>query len=199
MAFIPGPTNVFRGAQVQRRPLCDRSSPRMALGVHVGEDTSPDDYITVGVAKYFRRVESKLQELLVIEPMPASALDCICRLQVPTSYLRIWASRLGDLPDQISELPEGVVLKGEHVQFGEDFTERCQASARTYRRSPEVADLVPVGSIFSKINHSTETKRLIDEDWEPDFNDNVKQDLSIDVYDRSVDESATDIKTLYNA
>jgi hypothetical protein len=199
MAFIPGAANVFRGTQVQRPPLCHRSGPRMALGAHVGDDTTPDDYITVGVAKYFRRVEAKLEELLVIEPLPASALDCIARLQVPTSYLRIWASLLGDLPDRIDEMPKGVVLEGEHVQFGEDFTERCQASARTYRRSPEVAELLPVGSIFTKLNHSIETKRLIDEDWEPDFNDNVKQDLSIDVYDRSVDESATGIKTLYNA
>jgi hypothetical protein len=198
MAFIPGAAHRLPLPRIQQRAVCNLSAPRMAIGVHVGEDTLPEDYVPLGVAKYFRQVDSKLEELLIVEPMPASALDCITRLQVPTSYLRIYASNLGDVPDRVDELPEGLVKDGEVVQFGEDFTERCQASARTYRRSPEITELVPLGTICTKINHSVATKRLIDEDWEPDFNDNVKQDISIDVYDRSMDESASDIKTLYN-
>ncbi len=177
MAFVSVPLGVGR-PRASTRPSA--TCVRMALGTHVGEDTKADDFLTIGVAKVFRRKESKIEELLIIEPLPASALDCVARLQVPTSYMRIWATTLGELPDRIDEFPESV-RSNEKLAFGEDFTERCQASARTYRRSPEIVDLLPIGSIFSDVNHSVERKRIIDDDWEPDFSDNVKQDISIDV------------------
>lgn len=143
-----------------------------------------------------QRQEANLEELLVIEPVPASAMDCVARLKVPTSYLRLWGTTLGDVPETISDLPPGVVMEGESVVFGESFTERSQASARTYRRSPEIAKMLPKGQITADINHSVERKRLIEDDWEPDFSDNVKQDKSIDVYNR--DDDASDVKELYN-
>lgn len=140
--------------------------------------------------------EAALEELLVIEPVPASALDCVARLKVPTSYLRLWGTTLGDVPETIDELPKGVIREGENVAFGESFTERSQSSARTYRRSPEIAKMLPTGQITEDLNHSIERKRLIEDDWEPDFSDNVKQDKSIDVYNR--DDESSDVKDLYN-
>lgn len=174
----------------------------MAIGTHVGDDTNAEDYITVGVAKVFKRQAGKLKDMLIVEPIPASALDCVARLKVPTSYLRLWATKLGELPDAISEFPD-TLIKGDSVAWGEDFTERAQASARTYRRDTVVAALLPTGCIFSDLNHSTKEKRLVEDDWEPDFNDNVKQDKSIDVYDRADDNpdnaGSADVKKLYNA
>lgn len=176
MAFVPHPANSVVLNSARQRPSVCRA-PRMALGTHVGDDTIADDYIAVGVAKVFKRQEGKLQDMLIVEPIPASALDCVARLKVPTSYMRLWATQLGDLPDAISEFPE-TLLEGDSVAWGEDFTERAQASARTYRRDETVAALLPKGCIFSDLNHSTKEKRLVEDDWEPDFNDNVKQDKS---------------------
>jgi hypothetical protein len=202
MAFVPHPAGLSHSAR-HARPAACRAAPRMATGTHVGPDTEAGDYVTLGVAKVFRRTEGKLEDMLIVEPLPASALDCVARLKVPTSYLRLWTTRLGDVPDAISELPDTLVLAGESVAFADSFTERSQASARTYRRSPEIAGLLPLGVIFSDLNHSTERKRLVEDDWEPDFNDNVKQDKSIDVYNRADDNpdnaASADVKDLYNA
>lgn len=200
MAFVPLPAGLHASARRSRAATC--AAPRMALGTHVGEDTKEEDYVTLGVAKVFRRREGELENLLIVEPLPASALDCVARLKVPTSYVRLWATTLGKVPDAISELPSSLVLDGESVAWGESFTERIQASARTYRRDPNVVALLPTGAIFSDLNHSVERKRLIEDDWVPDFDDNVKQDKSIDVYNRDDDNednsSSADIKDLYN-
>lgn len=200
MAFVQLPAGLNVSARRSRTATC--KAPRMSLGAHVGEDTKAEDYVTLGVAKVFRRREGEMENLLIVEPLPASALDCVARLRVPTSYVRLWATTLGEVPDAISELPKTLVLEGESVAWGEAFTERIQASARTYRRDPDVVSLLPTGVIFSDVNHSTERKRLIEDDWEPDFDDNVKQDASIDVYNRDDDSednaSSANIKDLYN-
>lgn len=200
MAFVPLPAGLHASARRSRKATC--AAPRMALGTHVGEDTKEEDYVTLGVAKVFRRREGEMENLLIVEPLPASALDCVARLKVPTSYVRLWATTLGEIPDAISELPRALVLDGETVAWGEAFTERVQASARTYRRDPNVVSLLPTGSIFSDVNHSVERKRLIEDDWVPNFDDNVKQDKSIDVYNRDDDNednsSSAAIKDLYN-
>jgi hypothetical protein len=201
MAFVPLPAGLNLSTR-RSSATCAAATPRMALGSHVGADTKAEDYITVGVAKVYRRRDGVLEDLLIVEPLPASALDCVARLKVPTSYLRLWATTLGEIPDAISELPDSLVLEGESVAWAEAFTERSQASARTYRRDPEVVKLLPTGVIFSDLNHSVERKRLIEDDWEPDFNDNVKQDKSIDVYNRDDDNPdnavSANIKDLYN-
>lgn len=49
---------------------------------------------------------------------------------------------------------------------------------------------VDLGTIKDDFFFSTERKRILNEKWEPDFNDNVKQDKSIDVYNREADELA---------
>lgn len=200
MAFVPHPAGLNLSARRSRATTS--LTPRMAIGKHVGEDTKAEDYITVGVAKVFKRREGKMEDMLIVEPLPASALDCVARLKVPTSYVRLWATTLGEIPDAISELPDTLVLEGENVAWGEAFTERSQASARTYRRDPDVVALLPTGVIFSDVNHSVDRKRLIEDDWEPDFDDNVKQDKSIDVYNRDDDNpdnaASANVRDLYN-
>jgi len=65
----------------------------------------------------------------------------------------------------------------------EDALERTMAAARTFRRRPE-AMLVDLDAVCNDYNFSTERKRIINEVYEPSFDDNVKQDASIDVYGR---------------
>ena len=67
----------------------------------------------------------------------------------------------------------------------------------------EARELVEVGGLLGieELNYSVEKKRILDEKWEPDFSDNVKQDISIDVYGRDQDDQGDQgaIKDLYNA
>lgn len=170
----------------------------MAAGAYVTDTMTDSDYVTLGVATCFQRTGSKLSEVLVLEPLPASAVDCIARLGVPTSYRRLFGIKLGDLSDKIAELPEGVIKDGEQVAHAENFTERLHAAARTFRRSPEIAALIAPGAI-AEVNHSVKDKRILNEAWEPSFDDNVKQDMSIDVYNRDSDIDNVAVKDLYNA
>lgn len=171
----------------------------MAAGAFKSEGLEDSDHVVLGLAVCFQRAEgAKLSEILIIEPLPASAVDCVFRLQVPTSYRRLTATTLGELSDDISSLPAGLVKEGETAAWGEAFAERVQAAARTFRRSPEIVDLIAIGDT-KEVNHSVATKRVINEDWEPNFDDNVKQDISIDVYDRSSDVDASEVAKAYNA
>ncbi len=172
----------------------------MAAGAYLDDELKADDVVTVGVATCFKREGKQLQEILVLEPLPASAVDCIVRLQVPTSYLRVYGITMGDLSDNVSDLPDTVILPDENVALAEDFGERVRAASRTFRRSPEIAAMVPPGVLEDDLNHSVATKRILNQNWEPSFDDNVKQDKSIDVYNRATDEvDNTSVMTGWNA
>lgn len=177
---------------------CPRT--RMAAGVYVGDGLQASDVVTVGIATCFKRTGNKLEEVLVLEPLPASAVHCIAELRVPTSYRRLYSTTLGQLSDEVSHLPKGVIGADEQVALGENFGERVRAASRTFRRSPEIAAIVPPGNVLADINYSVATKRILNESWEPNFEDNVKQDISIDVYNRgdeNIDSSS--VTQAYNA
>lgn len=182
---------------IPQKAVC---APRMATGGLVSEGLESSDVLALGVATCFKRVENKLTEVLILEPLPASAVDCIARLQVPTSYRRLLGITLGDVPDTISELPSGLISDGEQVVFAEDFGERAKAASRTFRRSPEIAQSIVPGKLVEDLNYSTEFKRILNANWEPSFDDNVKQDQSIDVYNRASDEiDNTTVMAGYNS
>jgi len=183
------------------KSVCSQSrSTRMATGGLVSEGMESGDVLALGVATCYKRVENKLQEVLILEPLPASAVDCIARLQVPTSYRRLLGITLGEVPDSISELPSGLISDGEQVVFAEDFGERAQAASRTFRRSPEIAQSIAPGTLVEDLNYSVEFKRILNANWEPSFDDNVKQDQSIDVYNRASDEiDNTTVMAGYNS
>lgn len=195
-------TTPWRGLQVdggRGAGVCSRYAVRMGAGVYVGKGMKAEDVVTVGVATCFQRVGGKLEEVLILEPLPASAVDCIARLQVPTSYRRLYGTTLGELSEDVNALPDGVIVEGESVALGEAFEERVQAAARTFRRSPEIAELIPPGTLTEKLNYSVATKRILNEDWQPNFEDNVKQDISIDVYNRADDVDSSEVMAGYNA
>ena len=171
----------------------------MTAGAFVREGYTSEDYALLGVAAVFQRVEGKLQQVLVLEPLPSSSVECIVRLGVPTSFKRLFGTNLGALSDALSEMPPGVINEGEKVAFADNFTERLYAAVRTFRRSPEYAAMVPPGKIVDELNFNLEKKRILNEKWEPNFEDNVKQDMSIDVYDRQDSSTEAAVSDLYNA
>lgn len=59
---------------------------------------------------------------------------------------------------------------------------------------------VPLNTIRSDYNFSLEDKRILNAVHEVKDSDNIKQDLSIDVYGRAAEEEAADseIQKLYN-
>lgn len=196
LGFLSGvPLAARSTTSIRQRSTC----PRMAVGTYVGEGMKTDDVLVLGVATCFLQEKGKLKEVTIVEPLPASALDCVARLQVTTSYKRLYGISLGDLPDTVSELPASL-LGEDQVALAEDFGERAQAAARTYRRSPEIASTLPPGAMTSEVNHSVATKRILNENYEPSFDDNVKQDMTIDVYNRATDEvDNTAVAAGYNA
>lgn len=61
---------------------------------------------------------------------------------------------------------------------------------------------MPLGGVRSDFNFSTEDKRVLNMENVVSDDDNIKQDLSIDVYGRAKDEETSEekeIEKLYNA
>ncbi|GJQ11342.1 hypothetical protein GpartN1_g3133.t1 [Galdieria partita] len=162
------------------------------------EQVRPDEYTVLGLACCFQRDSNgKLQELIVIEPVPTSTLETILQ-GVPTSYKRLVATAYGRALN-IASLPPSFV-RDERVSFCENYSERLQAATRTYRARLD-AKKFQLGEVYTKTNFSTSPKRVLNEKFEPSFEDNVKQDISIDVYGRKKDEAEMkkEIDELYNA
>ncbi|KAJ8901459.1 hypothetical protein NDN08_007305 [Rhodosorus marinus] len=183
MAFVFHGVGGVSGRTRQRR-VCQR---RVGVVRHVEE--GPEDYIALGIAVcYKERVRGELEEVVVVEPLSSATLENISSMDVPTSYKKIMGIKLGEVPEQVNDLP-GSFIDGDRAVWGENFQERANAAARTFLRRPE-AKLLDLGEISTKIQFSTERKRILDSTWEPNFDDNVKQDISIDVYNREADDLA---------
>lgn len=145
------------------------------------DEVLDDAYVVLGVACCFKMNEDcKLDELLIVEPLPSSALETIA-LGVETSYKRIMAVRFGDV--QQGSLPEQLV-DGEAISLCEQFHIRLRAAARTYRGRDEARRTVALGQVSTDLNFSVERKRVLNDNYRPSFDDNVKQHNSIDVYGR---------------
>jgi hypothetical protein len=183
----------------RRTILAENSPPKMSPEVDLFSDqVKPEEYVVLGLAWCFQRNSSgKLQELVVIEPVPTSTLETILQ-GVPTSYKRLVATTYKEAKD-ISSLPSAFV-ESERVTYCERFDERLQAATRTYRARNE-SKKIELGEVYSKTNFSTSPKRVLNEKFEPSFEDNVKQDISIDVYGRKKDDKdlKNEIEKLYNA
>lgn len=163
-----------------------------------------ENYVAMGLAKVFLMNEGKPKEQYIVEPLTAGTLETL-QLGVPTSYCRVLATTCGDLFDDAA-MPTTLnvealdkLTEGYDFQLCESILERSMAAARTFRRRPEAASFVPVHETTEDVNFNTDRKRIMDLHYEPKFDDNVKQDRSIDVYGRSDDNNdalADEIKRL---
>ncbi|GLI64740.1 hypothetical protein VaNZ11_008107 [Volvox africanus] len=153
-------------------------------------EVSDDAYICLGLAQCFRKASGGLEPVLVVEPLSASSLECLAN-GARTSYKLVTGVSFGDalhrnrdaLPDAFREAP-----------FCENYEFRCEAAARTWQRphaQDNLMDIVPLGKVRSNFNFSLEDKRILNLDNIVNDSDNIKQDMSIDVYGR---KKADDLK-----
>lgn len=135
-------------------------------------DLSKDDYLVVGLATCFVKEDSEVHQVQVLEPIPSAALEAIVK-GIPTSYNRACATKLGDVIDGDKLLvPAGFPSE---AQFSNEFVQRAQAAARTYKSREIAKSLIPLGTTRDDFNFSTERKRVLNMKRVVTKDDNVKQ------------------------
>ncbi|MCO5572428.1 hypothetical protein L7F22_026183 [Adiantum nelumboides] len=163
----------------------------------LGEDPewNDDDYLAVGLSHCFELEEGVLKDVFLIEPVQASSLECL-ENGGATSFLHVTGSTLGiALKCDASLLPS----EFSSGRFCNQFEFRAKCCARTWKRPHAVSSLMsilPVGALHSEYNFSLADKRVINKERVVTDSDNIKQDMSIDVYGRN---SETDTKEEQNA
>lgn len=163
-----------------------------------GDPLDANNYIALGLAKVFMMSEGSPTAKYLVEPLTAGTLETL-QLGVPTSYCRVLATTCGQLFDDLAA-PSKIRIESltkliegfEGVQICESMIERAAAAARTFRRRPEATTFIAIDQTSEELNFNTDRKRIIDMHFEPSFDDNVKQDRSIDVYGRETDDSLAD-------
>jgi len=139
--------------------------------VTLPSDLQADDYLALGVAACFRREESELLPIQVLEPIPSAYLESVFQ-GVPTSYQCV----LGATVDAVLSETDAAKIAGmPEVRFCENFRDRVAAAARTFKSHPEAQSLVPVGETRTDINHSTEKKRVLNLVNVVKAEDNIRQ------------------------
>ena len=135
---------------------------------------SSSDYVVVGLAHCFTKQDGNLVPIKVLEPVPSAYFEALLK-GVPTSYQCLYSLQLGKILEDerptVNHLPEDV--KG--AQFCEDFVERLQAAARTYKLKPHTHAQLPCGQTMTDVNFSTERKRVLNASHRVTTEDNVKQ------------------------
>ena len=168
-----------------------------------------DDYVAVGLACcYLLDADTqKVEAAYIYAPLSAGTLETIA-LGVPTSYKRVVGLTVGELFEGNVDINQPTTINSNAltqlcngipgVTEAEEFVVRTLCAARTFRRRVEAKEVVAIGNMRDNFNFDTTRKRILNEVYEPSFDDNVKQDKSIDVYGRSDDVDAAEIDRLAN-
>lgn len=156
--------------------------------------TPKSSYLVLGLAHCFDRTDDgKLQDVFVIEPMSANSLECMVA-GANTCFKAVTSLKLEDaLPRNKELLPEAFA----GGRYCDDYDFRCEASARTWGRphaQDNLMDIVPLGSTKTNFNYNIDEKRVLNMENVVNDSDNVKQDMSIDVYGRK-EEDAPEAET----
>ncbi|KAK9823775.1 hypothetical protein WJX72_005415 [[Myrmecia] bisecta] len=146
-----------------------------------------DAYLVLGLAHCFEKTDYGTNDVFVIEPVAANSLECMAT-GAKTCFKHVTSLTLGDaLRKDKSMLPE----QFQEGVYCEDFEFRCGASGRTWLRShaqDNLMDIVPLGQVKSNWNFNLDEKRVLNMENIVNDADNVKQDMSIDVYGRKSEE-----------
>lgn len=201
-------TNPLHGNGFPRKFSSHRQSWRQAKNFVVkaglvGENPewAESDFVAIGLAHCFQELNGKLVNYFIIEPIPSASVESMYN-GAATSYKCIVGSTLGEvLKQDVELLPEE--LRGG--VFAQNFDYRAKAASRTWKKTyaqENLLQLAPIGVVKKDFNFSLEEKRILGVVYEVKDEDNIKQDLSIDVYGRKKEESkedqATVISSLYN-
>ncbi|KIY95315.1 hypothetical protein MNEG_12646 [Monoraphidium neglectum] len=148
-------------------------------------DVGLDSYCCLGLAHCFRKKEDgKLEDVFVIEPLSATSLECMAT-GARTSFKVAVGVKVADaLSRNKGALPEAF----QDGLWCEKYDARLDAAARTWQRShaqDNLMDIVPLGKARSNFNFSLDDKRVLNMDNVVNDDDNIKQDISIDVYGRA--------------
>lgn len=172
-------------------PYISRTMPINGSTVRVsalyGEQwlTPDDQYLAVGLAHCFEKGDDgKLVDRLIVEPISANSLEAMSH-GAKTSFIHVFGLLLKDAISKTlpAEFDDGA--------FCEEYEIRCDAAARTWMRPRAVDDLmdiVPLGMVKSSFNYDTTDMRVLNFDNIVRDDDNIKQDISIDVYGRKQEE-----------
>ncbi|PNH08110.1 hypothetical protein TSOC_005358 [Tetrabaena socialis] len=170
--------------QLGCRSAAARPASRPSRGdVSVRAAITEDAYMVLGMAQCFKKDGGTLSPVLVVEPLSASSLECLAN-GARTSFKMVTGVTYKDAMNRNrAALPEsfGTAL------FCENFAFRCEAAARTWQQShaqENLMDIVPLGKARGNFNFSLEDKRILNMENVVSDSDNIKQDLSIDVYGR---------------
>jgi hypothetical protein len=144
----------------------------------IAPDLCPTDYLVVGVATCFIKIEGEVKKVKVLEPIPSAGLEALFK-QIPTSYDLAIAVELGQVVDDsgVAQLPSQISSDDSlaDLQIADLFSERAIAAARTYKAKPAATSLIPVGASYTDFNFSLEKKRVLNSDRIVSEEDNVKQ------------------------
>ncbi|KAL6775756.1 hypothetical protein ACKKBG_A18370 [Auxenochlorella protothecoides x Auxenochlorella symbiontica] len=154
-------------------------------------NTPTDAYLTLGLAHCFEKTDDgKLVDRYIIEPLSANSLECMAN-GGKTCYKHVFSTTL-----EQAQSRDKAALPAEFAEarFCEEYETRCDSAARTWLR-PHALDnllgIVPLGQVKSNFQYSVVDKRVLNFENVVDDDDNIKQDLSIDVYGRkAADEAA---------
>lgn len=194
-----GARNTLQGARQQlatRRQAAARGSKRRCLAAAASTtygsewSTPKDAYLTVGLSHcYVKGDDGKLVDQYVIEPINANSIECMAN-GAATSFMHVFSLRLGEALQRSKAAYPPEFATGA---FCEDYDARCDACARTWMRPhalDNLLDIVPLGQLKSSFNYSTHDKRVLNAENIVNDDDNIKQDISIDVYGRQSKEHA---------
>jgi hypothetical protein len=140
----------------------------------------------------------KLKDAFVVEPVTAGTLECMENGGV-TCYKCVTATTLG------VALKEDLSLFPVEIQAGtvcDEFNFRAKCASRTWKRDhpqQNLLHLVPKDGVKSDYNFNLTDKRVLNAEVVVNDADNIKQDMSIDVYGRQKEEEIQgEIKELYS-
>ncbi|MBD3882354.1 hypothetical protein IFO70_11335 [Phormidium tenue FACHB-886] len=135
-------------------------------------DITAEDYLVLGLATCFIKVDGEVHQVRVVEPIPSAALETLLH-GIPTSYELAYATTIGAvLPAEDPQLPANFPAE---AQFCDDFAYRATAAARTYKSHPDAQAHIPQGTTKTDFNYSIERKRVLNSDRIVKAEDNVKQ------------------------
>lgn len=163
-----------------------------ALGYGSAWLTPQDSYLTVGLAHCFSKSDDgKLTDRFVIEPISANQIEAMAN-GAKTCFKQAYGTTLQDaLTLDKSQLPPDFAA----ASYCDNFAARADACARTWLRPhamDNLLDIVPLGQMKSGYNFSIEEKRVLNVENIVTDDDNIKQDISIDVYGRNAKEEAAE-------
>lgn len=192
----------FQGAASRaykaRGKFIPRAKSETGCGLTEDDECECDDYVPLALARCYEQTPNGLEDLYIIEPVTAGSLESLIN-GAKTTYVEVTGTTIDQaLTKQNNVLP----VSFKDAKFCEDFEFRAKCATRTWLRphpQENLLDVVPVGETRGGWNMDEENKRVLNMENIVNDSDNIKQDMSIDVYNREEGSEEDEIEKAYNA